>query len=248
MTALNMKPLFFTTLIACMMSYSLYAGDANDILRRMDDVLFAPDDQKSTIEMVLIDRNGNERIREAEVWQKGTNMRLFRFTSPAAEAGIAFLSLPDDVMYLYMPAFGRERRIASHVKNQSFAGTDFSYEDLEAAKYTKRYTAVLLEEKQDTYILELTPLPNVRSDYSKVIAHINKKHHYPERMESYNRGGQKAKVADYAFEQKSGYWYMQQVHMTNLQRDHSTRMTFKSVEFDTGLDNSIFTVRNLTRF
>jgi hypothetical protein len=61
----------------------------------------------------------------------------FALPSPASEAGIAFLSLPDDLMYLYMPAFGRERRIASHVKNQSFAGTDFSYEDMEAREYAQ---------------------------------------------------------------------------------------------------------------
>ncbi len=242
------KTRLYSLIFFIMIHLPVFGGDAAGILDKMDAVLFASEDQKSTIEMVLIDRNGNERTREAMVWQRGSDKRLFRFTAPAAEAGIAFLSLPNDVMYLYMPAFGRERRIASHVKNQSFAGTDFSYEDLESVKYSEKYKPVLLEETDSQYILELTPLTDVRSDYSKVIAHVNKEHYYPEKMESYDRGGQKAKVAEYTFDRQDGYWYIQEIFMTNLNRDHRTRMTFTGVQFDTGIDDQVFTVRNLTRY
>ena len=231
-----------------MIQFPVFGEDAAKILSKMDAVLFASEDQKSTVKMVLINRNGNERTREAVIWQRGSDKRLFRFTAPAAEAGIAFLSLPDDVMYLYMPAFGRERRIASHVQNQSFAGTDFSYEDLESVKYSEKHTPVLLEETEVHYILELTPLPDIRSDYSKVIAYVNKKHHYPEKMKSYDRGGKKAKVAEYTFDRQDGYWFIQEIFMTNLTRHHKTRMTFKDVQFDTGIDDQVFTVRNLTRY
>jgi len=62
---------------------------------------------------------------------------MFRFTAPASQAGIAFLSLPNDVMYMYLPAFGKERRIASSAKNQNFAGTDFSYDDMESVPFSK---------------------------------------------------------------------------------------------------------------
>jgi outer membrane lipoprotein-sorting protein len=245
-TTLTPKALFF--LFAYLFTAQLAAQDASAILNKLDDVVYSSEDQASKVTLVLSDRNNNERTREAEVWQKGTDKRLFRFTAPAAEAGIAFLSLPDDVMYLYMPAFGRERRIASHVKNQSFAGTDFSYEDLESTRYAEKYEPVLIEETSEYFILELTPLPDVRSDYSKVIAYVNKDHYYPEKMESYDRGGQKTKIADYTFEKKDDYWYIKEIYMQDLKRDHSTRMTFTGVVFDTGLDEGIFTVRNLTRY
>ncbi len=243
-----MKTTTLIFLIAQLLTVQLAAQDASEILNKLDNVVYASEDQASKVTLVLTDRSGNERTRKAEVWQKGTDKRLFRFTAPAAEAGIAFLSLPDDVMYLYMPAFGRERRIASHVKNQSFAGTDFSYEDLESTRYADKYTPMLLEETDDHFVLELTPLPDVRSDYSKVIAYVNKDHYYPEKMESYDRGGQKAKIADYTFEKKDDYWYIKEIFMQNLKRDHSTRMTFTEVVFDSGLDEGIFTVRNLTRY
>ncbi len=240
--------ILITLIFTGLMINTAFAEDAGSILKKMDAVLFAGEDQTSSIRMILTDRGGNERVREAQVWQKGANKRLFRFTAPAAEAGIAFLSLPDDVMYLYMPAYGRERRIASHVKNQSFAGTDFSYEDLESEKYVKRFTPELLDETDETYILELTPLPDMRSDYSKIIAHIHKKHHYPLKMESFDRGGQPFKVAEYTFKKKGDYWYTAEIKMTNLRRNHSTRMIFEEVAFDTGIDDSVFSVRNLTRY
>ncbi len=240
--------ILITLIFTGLMVNTAFAEDAGSILKKMDAVLFAGEDQTSSIRMILTDKGGNERVREAQVWQKGANKRLFRFTAPAAEAGIAFLSLPDDVMYLYMPAYGRERRIASHVKNQSFAGTDFSYEDLESEKYVKRFTPELLDETDETYILELTPLPDMRSDYSKIIAHIHKKHHYPLKMESFDRGGQPFKVAEYTFKKKGDYWYTAEIKMTNLRRNHSTRMIFEEVAFDTGIDDSVFSVRNLTRY
>ena len=135
--------------------------------------------------IILIDKNGKEEIREATVQQKGNDKRMFRFTSPASQAGISVLSLPDDVMYLHLPAFGKERRIAASAKNQNFAGTDFSYDDMESVLYSAKYTPKLLKTEADVFVLELTPLN--RSDYSKVIVHINKTNYYPELMEFYDK-------------------------------------------------------------
>ncbi len=225
----------------------VFAQDGQTLLERMDEVMYAAEDQYSEVSMTLTDQDGSERLREANVWQKGTEHRLFRFTAPADEAGIAFLSLPDDVMYMYMPAYGRERRIASHVKTQSFAGTDFTYEDLEAGNYADRYSAELLEETENHFVLELEPLPDRTSDYSHITTYLNKDHYYPEKMEFYDRGGQEYKVADYTFERKDNYWYSSEIYMKDLQRDHSTRMAFEEVEFDTEMDDQIFTVRNLIR-
>ena len=80
-----------------------------------------------------------KKKREMSMLQKGSEKRFVKFLSPTAQAGIAFLSLPDDVMYIYLPALKKVRRIASHVKNTKFAGTDFTYEDMEAARYSDKY-------------------------------------------------------------------------------------------------------------
>ena len=81
--------------------------------------------------------------------QKGTSMRIFRFTALSSQAGIAVLLLPNEVMYLYMPAFGKERRISSSVKSQKFAGTDFSYDDIESKPYSDKYILKLFKTEDD---------------------------------------------------------------------------------------------------
>jgi outer membrane lipoprotein-sorting protein len=240
----NLKPVLLIILLAGIV-LEMKAGDPLAIIQKMDRVIYAGEDQTNTLRMILTDRNGNERVREARVWQKGTDKRLFRFTAPAAEAGIAFLSLPDDVMYIYMPAFGRERRIASHVKNQSFAGTDFTYEDLEPKEYAKTYTPQLIDETENKYILELTPLPSYRSDYSKLIVEVSKDNYSPHKMDVYDKGGNLAKTAVYQWGEKDGLLYAKEIFMRDVKRNHSTRMEMTNVEFNKGLDEQIFTVRNL---
>jgi outer membrane lipoprotein-sorting protein len=121
------RTLVLTVLIGAGTVFSANAQDATSILKKMDDVMFSSKDMTGKNKIILIDKNGKQESREATMQQKGTDKRMFRFTAPASQAGIAVLSLPNDLMYLYLPAFGKERRIATSAKNQNFAGTDFSY-------------------------------------------------------------------------------------------------------------------------
>jgi outer membrane lipoprotein-sorting protein len=222
---------------------SIYAQDANTILKNMDDVIYAPKDMTGINTIILIDKNGKQETREANIIQKGTDKRIIRFTAPASQAGIAVLSLPNDVMYLYLPAFGKERRISSSVKNQNFAGTDFSYDDMESKPYSEKYTPKFNTKEGDVFVLELTP--KGRSDYSKIIVNINSINYYPELMEYYDKGNTKIKVAKYTFEKVGNYWNATEIEMTDLKKNHKTKMLMSDVQYDNGLSDEEFTVRKL---
>lgn len=222
---------------------SVNAQDAGTILKNMDNVLYAPKDMTGTNTIILIDKNGRQEVREANVKQKGTDKRIMRFTSPASQSGIAVLALPDDVMYMYLPAFGRERRISASVKNQNFAGTDFSYDDMEPRPYAEKYTPKLIETRENVYVLEL--IPKGRSDYSRIIVNVNKEEFYPESMEYYDKGNNKVKEASYIFKKVGSYWNAAEIEMKNLKKDHITKMQTSDVMYDTGLSDDEFTVRRL---
>lgn len=224
---------------------SVSAQDAGTILKNMDEVLYAPKDMTGTNTIILIDKNGRQEVREANVKQKGTDKRIMRFTSPASQSGIAVLALPDDVMYMYLPAFGRERRISASVKNQNFAGTDFSYDDMEPRPYAEKYTPKLIETRENVYVLEL--IPKGRSDYSKIIVNINREEFYPESMEYYDKGNNKVKEASYIFKKVGTYWNASEIEMKNLKKDHITKMLTSDVKYDTGLADDEFTVRELKK-
>ena len=220
-----------------------HAQDASSILEKMDRVLYAPKDMTGTNTIILIDKNGKQEVREANVMQKGTDKRIMRFTSPASQAGIAVLGLPDDVMYMYLPAFGKERRISASVKNQNFAGTDFSYDDIEPKPYSDKYTPELIPNEGDVFVLEL--IPKGRSDYSKIIAHIHRTNYYPEYMEYYDRGNTKVKEATYTFKKAGNYWNATEIEMKNVMKNHITKMQTSDVTYDSGLSDDEFTVRKL---
>lgn len=232
-----------TAIIVAGSVFSATAQDAATILNKMDDVMYSPKDMTGKNKIVLIDKNGKEEIREATIQQKGTDKRMFRFTVPASQTGIAVLSLPNDVMYLYLPAFGKERRIATSAKNQNFAGTDFSYDDMESVLFSVKYTPKILKTETDVFVLELTP--KKQSDYSKVIAHINKTNYYPVKMEYYDKGGNKIKEAKYTFKKIGNYWNAAEIEMTDLKKNHKTKMQMSDIKYDVGLTDDDFTVRKL---
>jgi outer membrane lipoprotein-sorting protein len=244
-----MKKLLISGLISAIVLFTglfnVSAQNAIEILQKVDEVLYSAKDQQNKVYIILIDKSGNESKREADVIQKGNDMRLFRFTVPSSQAGIAFLSLPNDIMYLYLPAFGKERRIASHVKNQNFAGTDFSYDDMEAKLFSSKYDPEIIDQNNETYTLKLTPKPGLQTDYIKQLMKVNKQNFYPLANEYYDKGGNKAKEAIYTFEKIGNYWSSKEILMKDLKKNHSTKMIISDVTYDQGLSDDEFTVRKL---
>ncbi len=224
------------------------APNANAILAKADSVMNAPKDRKMKMVMILIDKHGNKSIREGESYQKGDSYRLIRFTKPADQRGIAFLSLPHDVMYVYFPAFKKIRRIASHVKNQTFAGTDFTYDDLSTFRYSKDYHATLLEETDSTYVLKLTPKPGVKKDYGFLKMWIDKKTYHLLKIEFYDKSGNLWKVLTFKnIHRVKNYWISGEMEMKDLKKNHTTIMKLEEIELDTGIPTKFFSRRTLRR-
>jgi len=239
----KIKSAVLTVLIIAGSLFTANAQDASPILKKMDDVMYSPKDMTGKNKIVLIDKNGKQETREATIQQKGNDKRIFRFTSPASQVGIAVLSLPNDIMYLFLPAFGKERRISTSVKSQNFAGTDFSYDDMEAKPYSEKYTPKLLKTEGNVFVLELTP--KGQSDYSKIIVNVNKTNFYPESMEYYDKGNTKIKEAKYTFKKVGNYWNASEIEMSDLKKNHKTKMQMSDVKYDQGLTDDDFSVRKL---
>jgi outer membrane lipoprotein-sorting protein len=224
-------------------SINIMAQDAQTLLGKMDKVMFSAKDKQGVVQIILTNRQGKEKVREAVFMQKG-DKSLYRYTKPESQAGIATLSLPDGVMWLYMPAFGKPKKISLLAKSQAFTGTDFSYEDMSTLPYSERYTPKLLETNDDSYLLELKP-KSEDSKYSKILLILDKEHYYPIKMQYYSRNGQKFKEATYIYEKVGDYWNAKQVIMADLNKQHMTKILLADVKFNQGIPDSEFTVENL---
>jgi outer membrane lipoprotein-sorting protein len=237
-------PVFFIIISFFTIVLNATAQDAGTILANMDKIIFSPKDKQGKVTIILTDKAGKEKVREAIMMQKGRDKKLYRYTKPESQAGIATLSLPGDVMWLYMPAFEKPKKISMLSKSQAFTGTDFSYEDMVTTPYADRYTPVLLNTEKDVWVLQLTP-KSTKSDYSKIIVRVNKAYGYPVTMEFFNTKGKKFKDSSYRYEKTGKYWNAAEVVMKDLDKTHTTKILLTDVKFDQGLTDDLFAVEKM---
>ncbi len=221
------------------------AQSAASFLKSMDDLMSAPLDKTAVVEMILIDKSGKEKVREAMMQQKGQHKKLYRYTKPEKQVGVATLSLPDDIIWYYMPALNKAIKVTLLSKSQAFTGTDFSYEDMSGSSYSERFTPSVLS-SPDPNIIQLELMPkSMKSSYSKIIVYLDKTHSYPLKMEYFDQNKVYFKNATYKYTKKGKYWYAEEVIMTNIKKKHSTKILLTEIQFDQGISDEEFTVENL---
>ena len=115
---------------------------------------------------------------------------------------------------------------------------------MESKPYSEKFTPKLVNTEEDIYVLELTPKSH-KSAYSRIIVNVHKTNYYPTYMEYYDKGNKKTKEAVYQFEKIDKYWNSKEVEMTDLRKNHITKMLMSDVKYDTGLTDDEFTVRKL---
>lgn len=245
----NLFVSIFTGLLLLQTNITAQELSALEILKKFEAVINAPKDQQMNGKLVLIDSKGNEKERTITMLQKGDDKRLVRFLSPADQRGIGFLGLPDDVQYLYLPAFKKVRRIASHIKNQKFAGTDFTYDDLGTLKYSDDYDPKLVEKTEDEYVLELKPKTGKNKDYSKLKIWVRKDIMFPIKTEFYDKANRLWKTMErIQVEKIDGYWISKEIVMKDLKDQHTSKMQLSEIKLDSSLSENLFTERNLEKF
>jgi outer membrane lipoprotein-sorting protein len=237
--SINTGLILFLLILAAIPDAS--SQDPATILENMDKIIFSPKDRQGKISIILTDKSGKEKIREAAMLQKGPDKKLYRYTKPESQAGIATLSLPNDVMWLYMPAFAKPKKISILAESQSFNNTDFSLEDMATTPYSKRYTPELVESDNDSYLLNLVP-KSTKSNYSKILVKVSKAYGYAETMEYYDKKGKKFKEQSYHYEKIGQYWNASEIIMRDLEKDHTTKILLSDVKFDQGLSDELFQV------
>jgi|AntRauTorcE11897_2_1112592.scaffolds.fasta_scaffold02695_3 outer membrane lipoprotein-sorting protein len=231
---------------------TVQAISGEKVLSRVEDVMKAGEDMEAVEKMTLIDSEGNREVREIKLYQKGTNKMLMRFLEPADIRGVGVLVLSpegqSDLIYLYMPAFRRERRIATHAKNKSFMGTDLSYEDMAQMNYDDKYLVKKMIEKKAYYHLTLQPKKEADISYSSVTMKVNKENYIPDEINYFKEDNLTKKMTIPVKEKIGNYWTAIKMIVKSVETGHKTVMEIIDVKYDQGFNDKKFTVRNLRRF
>jgi hypothetical protein len=188
---------------------------------------------------------------------------LIRFTYPNDIDGTGFLvwEHPDaeDERFLYLPSLGRTRRIAGSEAQESFVGSDFTYEDIGGREFDE-YEYSLLDDAaappvwkaadgstHPAYRLESKSRdPNAR--YPRVVSLVRRDSFVVVGAEIYNKRGAVQKTYEVVrLEQVDGYWTALEMRMRDEVQETRTELVLEKVEYDVGLSPDAFTRRELER-
>ena len=233
---------------------SARAQTAEEILKKVDAAMSGPAaarDMESVMTMTIVSASGTIKTRRLRVWSQAVageeSRRLMKFLSPPDVRDIGFLTLADDQMYLYLPEFRRIRRIASHNKNGSFVGSDFSYEDLSASAFFGSYVPALAEQDAKTWTLDLERMPGADKLYKKIRLVASKEACLPVRMELHDDAGTLVKVEEQENGRAGKYWVPVLIRMKDVKAGSRTELAMGDIKVDRGLADEVFSQRNLQR-
>ena len=264
----------FFTLTLCLLLVAIIlntapalAGEltAREIIEKAD----ARDDGDNMIanmEMILIDKKGQERVRKIKTFSKDKGkdtLKLMFFMEPADVKDTGFLTYDyysgerDDDQWLYLPELHKTKRIASSDKSSAFMGSDFSYADM-TKRVLDEWKYKLLKEAEvrnhKVWLIEAMPANKTIEDrygYTKSVLFVRQDIFMVVRAVHWVKEGKKLKYLDIKkLEQIDGIWVGTEIHMkTNKGKQTTHRSVFKwhNIKFNQDLDEKLFTVRRLEK-
>jgi len=231
----------------------VYAITVDEITDKMEEN--SPDftTQKTISEMILINKDGKEEIREMIMFsQKEENDKtssLMRFLSPKSVKGVTLLNINSgEKIYLYMPAYDKPRWIAGSSKQEEFMGTGLSYEDMSMDYEDKDYEKKLLEETDSEYKIEIIPSGEDVS-YKKIILIVDKEKFYAKKVEFYNMSENLTKTLEIVQIQidENGKITPIEIVFTDLEKNQKTKIVIKEMEYNVELSSDFFSIRTLKK-
>jgi hypothetical protein len=234
-------------------------------------------DSRTAMRMKLFDRQGRMRERALglitlrgrgapgvpQTAPDGDRL-LIRFDYPNDIRGTAFLvwEHPDseDERFLYLPALGRVRRIAGAETQESFVGSDFTYEDIGGREFDEYSYAFA---GPDGAGASWTPpgggaarpawrLESRRKDpnaeFPRVVSIVLKDSDLVVQADIFNRRNEKQKIYTVRrVEQIEGIWTVMDSEMTNALEKTRTELVVESTDYNVGLKDADFSRRELER-
>ncbi len=234
---------------------------ADDIIRKANlTSYYAGDDGKARVKMELTSKGGKKRIRELTLLRKdikeGETQKFYvYFHEPRDVSRMVFMVWKhiekDDDRWLYIPAIDLVKRIATRDKRSSFAGSNFTYEDISGRGTEDDHHTLMKEEElngKSAYLIKNVPKEKRLVEFSYYMTWIDKETFLPLKAEYYDKREKLHRVIR-AEEVKviQGFPTVIKAKAENLQTGHSTTIEFKDVSYNLGIDESIFEERFLRR-
>ncbi|MHB8773193.1 MAG: outer membrane lipoprotein-sorting protein [Syntrophales bacterium] len=234
-----------------------HAFSGRDVYEKVHEVRSRSLDRKAEATMVLFDKGGGKRTRTLTQYSKKADPEAYKslvlFNSPPDLKNVGFLiharTFSDRNLWAYFPEYKRVRRIAATSQDDSFFGSDFSYDDFSGPPNLDDYRFSI--EKQETidgkpcYVIEVTP--KTHRKYTKYVAWIARdlwihlKIDYYRDREIYRSGVfRDVRIID-------GIPTPFKTDMENRKTNHRTGLAVESIRYRTQFPDDLFSLRSLER-
>ena len=220
------------------------------------------EDSKLSITLVLTNSRGEQRSSQLVRYRQKTGAgvaSILSYVGPADVKGTATLTVEqkggDDLQWLYLPALKKIRRIAAADKGKSWAGTDWSYEDLQEKKLDDYQYSDLGTEVLDGHACHryhMTPKTPGQSAYGRIeywvrkdILELVQGRYYDKRDRLFKELRIKGlrKVLDAKGLRE--IWTPHHMEMINVMEKHASLFLVDREIYNAGLPENLFTPRAL---
>lgn len=173
------------------------------------------------------------------------NKQLIEIAAPADMKGTRVLTLSATEMYIYLPAYKKIRRIASHVTEQGFLGTALSQKDMTLTRYGPSYKATTKSDSGGSVVLDMVQKDD-SAPYPRLRMTVDKEKWVPTLIEYLNADGKLLKT-EKRTQYRCGQGYCAPGAMKVV--DHAAGVTsilyLKKMELNPKLKKSLFSKRSL---
>lgn len=215
---------------------------------------YSADDGRSEARMMIEDNQGRRQLRQFTVLRRneaagGDQHYMVFFSRPSDVRGTVFLVAKhmdrDDDRWLYLPGLDLVRRISASDKRTSFVGSHFYYEDV-SGRNPALDEHRLIETTDAHYVLESTPRDAASVEFVRYITRVDRETFLPMKTEYYDGQDRVYRVMEVVqVEDVQGYPTATRSRISMPLAGGNTLMEFRSIEYDVGLPEEIFSERYL---
>jgi outer membrane lipoprotein-sorting protein len=189
-----------------------------------------------------------ERTMTMESWSSGLDKSFILVLSPDKEKGNTFLKVGNNI-WQYVKKVDEEMKIMPTMMYQGMLGSEFTYDDMvREDSFADDYTAKVVIEKDNAWVLKLTPNKGTGITYKYLLYKVEKETYLPIYVKYYDKKGLVRQLDYSEIKTMGGRKIPTEWAMTNKRKEgRVTTIWVTSAEFDVSLDDSIFTKSNLRR-
>lgn len=197
-----------------------------------------------------IDTEHWSRALDMRIWSLGTEHSLVRVESPVREAGTSTLMVENEV-WNYLPNVDRTIKVPPSMMLGSWMGSHFTNDDLvKESRLIDDYDIVISHDGPrdgtDVWEFTLVPKPDAPVIWGRIEQQIRKRDRMPIWARYYDEDGSLVRTMDFSeFKVLGGRTLPTRMVMEPTDGEERTVVTYLELEFNVGLDEDFFSLRNL---